>query len=43
MPKAFIGSAVVWRVWIRSRRNVRPCHMQQITVLFSDMPWEWWW
>jgi len=34
------------RVWIGSaggRRNVRPCHMQQRTVQFSDVPWKWWW
>jgi len=25
------------------RRNVRLSRMQQRTVLFSDVPWKWWW
>jgi len=23
-------------------RNVSPCHMQQRTFPFSDVPWKWW-
>jgi len=36
MSKTFIGGTVC-RSWNHDRRNVRPCHMQQRTVQFSDV------
>jgi len=42
----FIGGAVCREFESEApaaERNVRLSRMQQWTVLFSDVPWKWWW